>query len=100
MVTGGACACWLLPFSESACSVTAEERVKHGQLHALLVSPTPRDHRPLTVSRVQMMPVTGERQTYDRSVGLWERDLSDWLQVPRAPQPDHPVLQSASDHID
>ncbi|TRY64525.1 hypothetical protein DNTS_026788, partial [Danionella cerebrum] len=37
---------------ESACSVTAEERVKHGQLHALLVPPTPGDHCTLTVGGI------------------------------------------------
>lgn len=25
---------------------------------------------------------------YDRPVGFWEGDLSDWLQVPCAPQPE------------
>lgn len=42
----------------SACSVAAEEGVKHGQLHALLVSTAPRDHRALAVRRVEMMAIT------------------------------------------
>lgn len=42
----------------SACSVAAEEGVKHGQLQALLVSTAPRDHRALAVSRVEVMTVT------------------------------------------
>lgn len=48
---------------ESACGVAAEERVKHGQLHALLVSSAPRDHGPVTVGRVKVMSVTRERKT-------------------------------------
>ncbi len=47
----------------SACSVAAEERVKHGQLQALLVSAAPCNHRALAVSRVEVMTVTRERQT-------------------------------------
>lgn len=42
----------------SACSVAAEEGVKHGQLQALLVSTAPRDHRALAVSRVEVMTIT------------------------------------------
>lgn len=45
---------------ESACGVAAEKRVKHGQLHALLVSSAPRDHGALAVGRVQVVSVTRE----------------------------------------
>ncbi|TNN62686.1 hypothetical protein EYF80_027127 [Liparis tanakae] len=44
--------------TQSACSVAAQEGVEHGQLHALLVPPTPRHHRALAVGRVEVVAVT------------------------------------------
>lgn len=50
----------------SACGVAAEEGVKHGQLHALLVPPTPRHHRALAVGRVEVVAVARVRQAEGR----------------------------------
>lgn len=55
------------PLSSSSC-VAAEERVEHGLLHALLVLPTPCDHCPITVGRVQMVAIAGKRKAYDRLI--------------------------------
>lgn len=49
-------------FFSSACGVAAQEGVKHGQLHALLVPPTPRHHRALAVGRVEVVAVARVRQ--------------------------------------
>lgn len=46
----------------SACGVAAQEGVEHGQLHALLVPPTPRHHRALAVGRVEVVAVARVRQ--------------------------------------
>lgn len=50
----------------SACGVAAQEGVKHGQLHALLIPPTPRHHRALTVGGVEVVAVARVRQAKGR----------------------------------
>lgn len=113
----------------SAGGVAAQEGVEHGQLHPLLVPTTPRHDRALAVGRVEVVAVARVRQADtqatergqhsqadthtkkktknsgggapdDGFTGLGKGDLSDWLQIPRAPQPDHAVLQPAGDHVD
>lgn len=62
----------IIAVRESSCSVAAEERVKHGQLHALLVSSAPSDHGPVAVGRVKMVSVTREGKTKrETGVGLF-----------------------------
>lgn len=42
--------------------VAAQEGVEHGLLHALLVLPTPGDHRPVAVRGVQVVAIAGKRE--------------------------------------
>lgn len=111
----------------SAGGVAAQEGVEHGQLHPLLVPPTPRHDRALAVGRVEVVAVARVRQADTHTQGtetgqysqqthrvkderdgapddglarLGKGDLSDWLQIPGAPQPHHAVLQPAGDHVD
>lgn len=49
-------------------SVAAEEGIEHGLLHALLVLPTPGDHRPVTVCCVQVVAITGKCKAHNRLI--------------------------------
>lgn len=113
----------------SAGCVAAQEGVEHGQLHALLVPPTPGHHRALAVGRVEVVAVARVRQAGlirrggyqqhihngsdsrwktdvrittklpdDRFTWLLEGDLSDWFQIPSAPQPKRKTNKNTSVH--
>lgn len=57
-------------------SIAAQEGVEHGQLHALLVPPTPRHHCTLAVGCVEVMAITRISQADTDGRGYYQRHSS------------------------